>query len=268
MYNGLNPVIEREIKCDNHRRWRSTLIHAPGPCPWHATTTIVCLSGFQDRLTIVLDGSYNWLFICSLCGIFVKFFSLYSWFCWLCLLVQYARCTIYQSFLLLWSCLYGFLSIRQVVLYVLGFQLVHHIYGILRRCIYPCNCCFTSNILVHSMQMVDSSIPVSLFIYVFLLPGFQVVLLSRYCILVVPSAFVFIVSANIVMMSIFVMVSVFCSPIILVLILVKCISFQHRYVWLSIIFATSLSGFFVFFFPGSVCFCIVIRHHYDCLVRS
>ena len=118
---------------------------------------------------------------------------------------------------------------------------------IIRRCIYPCNCCFTSNILIHSIQMVDSSILVSLFIYVFLLPGFQVVLLSRYCILVVPSAFVFIVSANIVMMSIFVMVSVFCSPMILVLILVKCISFQHRYVWLSIIFATSLSGFFYSF---------------------
>ena len=80
--------------------------------------------------------------------------------------------------------------------------------------------------------MVDASILLSLFMYVFLVPGFHVVLFSKYCVLVFPSAFfskycvlvfpsafLFIVSANFVMMSIFVMVSVFCSPIISVFIL-------------------------------------------------
>ena len=98
--------------------------------------------------------------------------------------------------------------------------------------------------LVCALKMVDASILLSLFMYVFLVPGFQVVFFSRYCVLVFPSAFLFIVSANFVMMSIFVMVSVFCSPIISVFILLV-ISFQPPFVWLSIIFATSLSGFFL-----------------------
>ena len=56
--------------------------------------------------------------------------------------------------------------------------------------------------------MVEASILVSLFMYVFLLPGFHVVLFSRYCVLVFPSAFAFIMSANLVLMFIVVMVSV------------------------------------------------------------
>ena len=44
--------------------------------------------------------------------------------------------------------------------------------------------------------MVDASILVSLFINAFLLPGFHVVLLSRHCVKVFPSAFVFIMSAK------------------------------------------------------------------------
>ena len=59
------------------------------------------------------------------------------------------------------------------------------------------------------------------------------------------------------MMSIFVMVSVFCTPIITVFILLV-ISVQPPFVWLSIIFATSISGFFGFFFPCSVCFYFVV----------
>ena len=102
--------------------------------------------------------------------------------------------------------------------------------------------------------MVEASILVSLFMYVFLLPGFHVVLFSRYCVLVFPSAFAFIMSANLVLMFIVVMVSVCCSPIIEVFILFV-ISFHPPFVWLFIIFATSLSGFFFgFFFPCSVCF--------------
>ena len=65
-----------------------------------------------------------------------------------------------------------------------------------------------------ALDMIDAFILLSLFIYVFLMPGFHFVLLIRYCVLVFPSAFVFIESANFVIMSIFVMVSVlFCSPI-------------------------------------------------------
>ena len=72
---------------------------------------------------------------------------------------------------------------------------------------------FTSSILVRALNMVDASILVSLFIYIFLLPAFHVVLLSRYCVLVFPSAVAFIMSANLVLMFIVVMVSVCCSPI-------------------------------------------------------
>ena len=75
----------------------------------------------------------------------------------------------------------------------------------------PLKLFFTSSILVRALKMVDASILLSLFMYVFLVPGLQVVLFSRYCVLVFPSAFLFIVSANFVMMSIFAMVSVFCT---------------------------------------------------------
>ena len=78
-------------------------------------------------------------------------------------------------------------------------------------------------------------------------------LLSRYCVLVFPSAFVFIMSANFVLMFIVVMVCVCCSPIIEVFILFV-ISFHPPFVWLFIIFATSLSGFFWILFSMSVCF--------------
>ena len=70
-------------------------------------------------------------------------------------------------------------------------------------------------------------------------------------------AFLFIVSANFVMMSIFVMVSVFCSPIISVFILLV-ISFQPPFVWLSIIFTTSLSGFVWILFPMFSLFFVVM----------
>ena len=92
--------------------------------------------------------------------------------------------------------------------------------------------------------MVEASILVSLFIYVFLIPGFHVVLFSKYCVLVFPSAFVFIMSANFVLMSI-VVFSV-CSPIIDVFILFI-ISFQPPFVWLSPYSVSSLfiyNGFF------------------------
>ena len=45
---------------------------------------------------------------------------------------------------------------------------------------------FTSSILVRALKMVDASILHSLFMHVFLVPGFQGVLLSRYCVLVYP----------------------------------------------------------------------------------
>ena len=48
---------------------------------------------------------------------------------------------------------------------------------------------FISSILVRALKMVDASILLSLFMYVLLVPGFQVVLFSRYCVLVFPSAF-------------------------------------------------------------------------------
>ena len=108
--------------------------------------------------------------------------------------------------------------------------------------------------------MVEASILVSLFIYVFLLPGFHVVLFSRYCVLFFPSAFAFIMSANLVLMFIVVMVSVCCSPIIEVFILFV-ISFHppHApFVWLFIIFATSLSGFFFILFPMFSLFFVVM----------
>ena len=106
---------------------------------------------------------------------------------------------------------------------------------------------FTSSILVCALNMVEACILVSLFIYVFLLPGFHVVLFSRYCVLVFPSAFAFIMSANFVLMFIVVMVSVCCSPIIEVFILFV-ISFHPPFVWLFIIFATSLSVVFFYSF--------------------
>ena len=105
--------------------------------------------------------------------------------------------------------------------------------------------------------MVEASILVSLFMYVFLLPGFHVVLFSRYCVLVFPSAFAFIMSANLVLMFIVVMVSVCCSPIIEVFILFV-ISFHPPFVWLFIIFATSLSGFFWILFPMFSLFFVVM----------
>ena len=46
------------------------------------------------------------------------------------------------------------------------------------------------------------------------MPGFDLVLFSRYYVVVFPSAFVFIISANSIIISIFIMVSVFCSPLI------------------------------------------------------
>ena len=105
--------------------------------------------------------------------------------------------------------------------------------------------------------MVEASILVSLFIYVFLIPGFHVVLLIRYCVLVFPSAFVFIMSANFVLMFIVVMVCVCCSPIIEVFILFV-ISFHPPFVWLFIIFATSLSGFFWILFSMFSLFFVVM----------
>ena len=117
-----------------------------------------------------------------------------------------------------------------------------------------------TSILVRALKMVDASILLSLFMYVFLVPGFQVVLFSRYCVLVFPSAFLFIVSANLLMMSIFVMVSVFCSPIISVFILLAIISFQPPFVWLSIIFSASLSGSFWILFPMFSLFFVVMVH--------
>ena len=72
--------------------------------------------------------------------------------------------------------------------------------------------------------------------------------------MVFPSAFAFIMSANLVLMFIVVMVSVCCSPIIEVFILFV-ISFHPPFVWLFIIFATSLSGFFWIFFHVQSVFC-------------
>ena len=100
-------------------------------------------------------------------GLFVLYvvFSL-SCFHYIHGLVQYVRWRICQSFLLLWSWLYVSFCIRQV--YGLVFHLVRHIYGRLRRCICPCNCFFiTSSILVRALKMVDASILLSLFMYVF-----------------------------------------------------------------------------------------------------
>ena len=102
--------------------------------------------------------------------------------------------------------------------------------------------------------MVEVSILVSLFIYVFLIPGFHVVLFSRYCVLVFPSAFVFIMSANFVLMFIVVMVSVCCSPIIEVFILFV-ISFHPPFVWLFIIF---WCFFFILFSMFSLFFVVMV----------
>ena len=121
----------------------------------------------------------------------------------------------------------------------------------------PLKLFFTSSILVRALNMVDASILVSLFIYVFLLPGFHVVLFNRYCVLVFPSAFVFIMSANLFLMFMVVMVSVCCLPSIEVFILFV-ISFHPPFVWLFIIFATSLSGFFWILFPMFSLFFVVI----------
>ena len=103
----------------------------------------------------------------SLCGFIREVSSLCSLFCWLCLLGLYGRCRIYWSYLPLLCCLYGFLYIPQV--YVLVFRLVHHICGRLSCCVYLCSCFFTSSILVRALNMVEASILVSLFMYVFLL---------------------------------------------------------------------------------------------------
>ena len=132
-----------------------------------------------------------------------------------------------------------------------------HLRQVTSLCVYLCSFFFTSNILVRALNMVEVSILVSLFIYVFLIPGFHVVLLRKYCVLVFPSAFVFIRSANLVLMSIVVMVSVCCSPIIEVFILLL-ISFQPPFVWLFIIFATSLSGVSWILFPMFSLFFVVM----------
>ena len=154
-------------------------------------------------------------------------------------------------------CLYGFLYIHQV--YVIVFRLVRHICGRLSRCVYLCSCFFMSSILVRALNMAEASILVSLFIYAFLIPGCHVVLFSRYCVLVFPSAFVFIMSANFVLMFIVVTVSVCCSPIIEVFILFV-ISFHPPFVWLFIIFATSLSGFFWILFHMFSLFFVVMEY--------
>ena len=69
------------------------------------------------------------------------------------------------------------------------------------------------------------------------------------CVLVFPSAFVFIMSANFVLMFIVVMVCVCFSPIIEVFILFV-ISFHPPFVWLFIIFA-----FWILFSMFSLFFC-------------